>query len=166
MVQKEKFIFGFPIPIRYINPNLQFYPLVLPQNIVYIKRNDNHHINNANVNVKLNKNDHLYFIQLLMKCLNRNFTIIGDYLIDLTRQDYYLRVNTTKNKIYIQNYFYSKPCRYVTEKFFKGGDGEIFPKVDNNLKYNFFDTNNHQFIKEHVKRIVSGTCKIKNCIFT
>ena len=165
MVQKEEIILGFPIPLRYITPNLQFYPLILPQNVVYIKKDDDNHFNNANVNVTLNNRDHLYFIKLLMTKLNRKFTIVGDYLIDLTKQDYCICIDRSKNKISIQNYFCSKPFKYVTENFFRRKI--LFPQVVNPLsKYNFFDTNNNnQFIEEHCKRIVLGTFKIKSINF-
>ena len=150
MVQ-EQTIFGVPIPLRYITPNLNFYPLIFPSNIIYISTKiENNHLNDARLNIKLNNKDHLYFIQLLMKKLNRNFIIIGKYLIDLTRKDYLLRID--KDEIFIQNYFQSQRYRYVTEKFFH----------KNNITFSQIKKCNNN-IEEHCERIVSGTKLIQSC---
>ena len=156
-------VLGFPIPLRYINPSLQFYPLILPKNVSYARKNNYNHINNAIVNVILNRQDHLYFINLLLNSLNRNFTIVDDYLIDLTRKEYSLYIDRNKNEISrIQNYNFSKPIKLVNEKFFKN---VLLSKVNLDLNYNFYNSNNKHFIEEHCKRIVSNTLKIKSMKF-
>ena len=168
MVRQEEenvIIMGFPIPLRYVNPNLKFYPLVLPQNYVYIKKEQC--FNNTHVNVKLNDRDQLYFVNLLMTKLNREYTIIGDYLIDMTRKEYRLSINRKDNKFSIQDYYTFKPFKYVTEKFFKPYKvNDSFPKVNpEKLKYNFFDNDNDAFIQEHCERIVAGTLQMEKLLF-
>ena len=162
MVQRE--IYGVPIPLNYITPNLQFYPLVMPSNIIYVNRNNNNNnsFNNANININLSKEDHLHFIDKLMKLLNRNYIIIGNFFIDLTRKDYRLFIDNEKNTVSINNYQHKSTLIYITEKYFNKNIELLKVKQLSYHYSNNNNNNNNKFMNYHCNRIVSNTSKIQN----
>ena len=115
---KDHTIYGVPIPLRYITPNMNFYPLVIPPNTTYINNNNNNsHINDAQLNIPpLSETYHEYFVYLLMESLGREFVIVGDFLIDMTRKDYLIAINWKDNEISIKNYTPLKSVKYFHEK--------------------------------------------------
>ena len=111
----KKEYFGFPVPLHYITPNLQFYPLVFPQEFIVITNN----YNNINNEVTLTTKDHICFIQTLMSYLNRDYIIVNNsFLIDLTRNDYQFKIDEETNKIHITHYKPINNIIYVCEKYF------------------------------------------------
>ena len=158
----KKIINGVPIPLQYITPNLQFYPLIIPSDTIYMKNNNDNNndtFNNANININLTEKDHLIFVNKLMNMLNINYTIIGNFLIDLTRKDFELNVDYENDKVSIKYQNINK-VKYINEKCFK--KNFEFLKIDKNLEYNNSSNDNSKFINYHCNRIISNTLKIKN----
>ena len=152
-------VYGVPIPLQYITPNLRFYPLVIPSNITYISNQKNKHINYINLNIPPIYYDkyHTYFIWLLMTSLNRKYIIIGNFLIDLTRKDYLITINFENKQISINDYKPPKCFKYLNENIFKKHvKFPQLPSIDNN-----FDIN---FLREHCNRICEGTKLVKNYV--
>lgn len=164
MTLEEKYL-GFPIPIEYINPNLKFYPLILPSangNVVYYGIE---HYNNTRMNVKLTRKDNLKFIDYLLSSLNRTYIIFKDILIDLDRQDYEIKINENAKKIEFTSNNDDNNKQYICIKLNKFDEftSMSFPTVDYTHYYNDADDdqNNDKFIKTHCKRILKGTKMIQ-----
>ena len=153
------YIRGFPIPLHYITPSLKFYPPAL-LNTVFFRKNINNHFNDNNINVSLNEMFNIYFVNCLMKCLNRKFLIVGQFLIDLSRQDYFIRINKNTNDISIYNYTNNMKYQYICENELKN---LTFPPVDKKFEtcnlYNWTE-----FFNYHSNRICEGTERINHYI--
>ena len=167
-----KVYFGFPIPLQCITPNLQFYPLVFPTECIIMKNtlieNNYCFLNDNNANVPLSAQDHMIFIETLMKYLEREYIIANNYLIDLKRKDYQITVNRNTNEIYISQYHSKNTIIYVDEKYIT--NKIKFDPIDTSLQYiesnnnnnNNITENNWRFILSQCKRIMSNTRKINH----
>ena len=154
---------GLPIPLYSITPNLLFYPFKFPSNVVLVLSNRNN-INKTNEkhSISLNKQEHLFFIENLMKCLNISYMIVNDMLIDLDRKDFEIHI-TDDNNVYISDYGFDT-VTYINEKCFEN-------KIKNlNLMYeiknNNNNNNNENLIINHCIRISKNTEMIKKAIDT
>ena len=154
-------ICGIPIPLQYITPKLDFYPLILPSNIILINNNSNNNNNNNNKNF-LNEKNHLDFVKTLMKYLKINYIIIGDYLIDTTRRDFQVSIDQYSN-VSISNYQNNNNVTFINDKYFTKNIKKLNLDYDTNKYYNCYNNYNNisEFIHYHCQRISRNTLKIK-----
>ena len=143
---------GFPVPLNYITPNLKFYPPAL-LDTVFLKRNINSHFNDNNLRISLDKIYNVIFVHYLMKRLKREYTIVGNYLIDLSRQDYDIHINTETNEMSVRNYKHNIKYQYFDEDEFLNVE---FPTVDKKFK-TINPKNVDAFFDYHSNRICEGT---------
>ena len=153
--ENQEIVYGFPIPLNYITPNLKFYPLIFPSKGIYINLRNNANIMNIK---KLKRVDHIYFIETLLQFLKRKYIILGNFLIDLDRKDYKLKLNYDTCQVEIINNIYQKYIIFNLEQF---NIHKIrFPKIDRKNVYS--KKNNDDFIMQHSKRIYNGTICLQN----
>ena len=149
-----KTVYGIPIPLRYLTPNLLFYPLRLPKNFLCIFMDKK--INWINEQFTLNNEDHLLFVKKLMTSLDISYIIVGNFLIDLTRNDFVLTID--ENLLNISSYESVKDVLYIEDKYFKN--------ILKNLELNHEICNKHdnvnEYIHYHCSRISYNTKIIKN----
>ena len=150
---------GYPIPLEYLTPYLNFYPPVLPENLIFLRYNigKNTHINRYIPDgnpIELNEKDHLHFIKRLMEMFERNYTIIGNFLIDLDRKDYKIKVN---DNIISNVITQSGNYEYINENLFKKKVNldETFRFIEKYNK-NYYDEK-EAFIDYHCFRIYLNT---------
>lgn len=155
-----KIIYGIPIPLSYLTPNLLFYPLKLPENVVLASLNREIIINSVNEkNIKLNeKKDHLLFVKTLMKFLNIPYIIVNDMLIDLNRKDFEITIDDNDDFVCISNYKSVNNVIYISEKFLKNKIKHL------KLECEINNNNNNNFIYFHCNRISQNTNKIEQSI--
>lgn len=150
-MRAKKIIYGVPIPLGYITPNLQFYPLILPENVVCISNNDK--FNNANMDIKMTLKDQRYFIEKLMEMLNVNYIIIGNILIDLSRKDFEITIEN-KNVCISENS--NKKVIYISEKYLMKLNN--FTSINTKFKYKFPNNNDNDNIERENKSFIQYHC--------
>ena len=154
---------GIAIPLQNITPDLTFYPLALPSNIIYIKYNNiynnNNNNNNNNAIIYLNTGNQLTFVNTLMKLLNIKYMIIGSFLFDLSRNDFQFTIKNgddSKNiDIYISEYKDNIAKTFITDKYLKSKKNELNLENFNNDNQNINDIND--YINYHCNRILLNT---------
>ena len=152
-----KTYFGTPIPLHYISPNLQYYPLILPNDIVILKNINNMYedFNSANIHIEMTYHQHVCFIKALMHFLQRDFIIFNNYLIDLSRKDFQVIINEKKNIITISDYKVNINVLYINEKYLY--NKQIF---NSTIYYNSMNTHNMTLLAYHCKRIYENTLQL------
>ena len=153
-------LYGVAIPLEYITPNLIFYPLIFPSSILYIKFHATHEM------IKLNKADHLIFVKMLMESLGRKYTIIGKFLIDLTRNDFQFIVDEQAQKISLSKYESTQSVTYCTDGFVNALIKKLkLTRVTAEIS-NELTGNQNTFIRRHCQRISLNSQKIQNYFAT
>ena len=148
---------GIPIPLRCLTPNLLFYPLKLPTGFIWLFINKNINQIKEENTINLNEEEHLIFVNTLMRFLNINYEIVGAYLIDLTRRDFKLNIDANQN-ITILNYKVNNHVIYLSEKYLKK-IRKLEYKIDEDMAINKMD-----YIYRHCRRIANNTDIIEKTI--
>ena len=155
-------VYGTPIPLNYLTPNLLFYPFKLPKNVLLLS------LNRDNVNCIDKRNvwnpsekDHLDFVKTLMEYLNISYIIIGDILIDLNRQYFELDIDDNNNNVNISNYKSTNKVFYINEKFFNNKIKHL-KLVYDKIYYN--NNTTKDFINWHCQRISNNSKKIEQFV--
>ena len=161
-------LYGVAIPLEYITPNLIFYPLIFPSSILYIKFHATHEM------IKLNKADHLIFVKMLMESLGRKYTIIGKFLIDLTRNDFQFIVDEQAQKISLSKYESTQSVTYCTDGFVNALIKKLkltrvtaeLTELTELAELSNEVTGNQNNIRRHCQRISLNSQKIQNYFAT
>lgn len=153
-------IYGLPIPMHCLTPNLLFYPFKCPENILFFLTDKNINCIDKEYIINLDKKQHLYFVKKLMKCLNVSFMIVNDFVIDLNRKDFELTIDDDDETIKISNYKSINNVTYITENYFKNKIQQL------NLERDNITNDDDDVVKQHCYRIARNTKKIKNLFYS
>ena len=152
-----KKVYGIPIPIHCLTPNLLFYPFKCSENILFFLTDKKINCIDKRYIINLDKKNHLYFVETLMNYLNIPFMIVYDFVIDLNRKDFELTIDYETETIKISNYKSINNVTYITESHLKDKIQHL------NLEYNNCHNDNvKKFIQQHCLRIVRNTNKIED----